>query len=120
MQELIALVKPIKRDLLIHSVMYHEKKIPEDGIWGGSSSGYKAPILVERVRIEPKTTLSRNANGETVESNTTMYVDAVSSTEANWVFDSKIVWEGKDFFIKSVFPFYARENVVHHWEVHLA
>lgn len=115
------MVKPIRRDLLIHSIDYYEKNAENSGGgWGGEPEEYKEPIVVSNVRVEPKNAIVRTADGEEIQSNTTLFVDKVFSSAANWVYDSKIVWDGQTFFIKGIDPYYARADVVHHWEVRLA
>ncbi|WP_277631483.1 putative minor capsid protein, partial [Atopococcus tabaci] len=65
------MVKPIRRDLLIHTVEYAEKG--GDSMWG--SGEHKDPVTVEYVRVEPKSRFVRGSNGESIESDTVLFWD---------------------------------------------
>lgn len=115
------MVKPIRRDLLIYEVSFYEKNTEtSDSGWGGEPGEYKEPVAIKNVRLEPKDKIVTTGDGEEIQSDTTMFVDAVFSDKANWMYDSKVVFNGREYYVKQALPFYARENEVHHWEVRLA
>jgi len=111
MQELITLAKPIQKRLLIHTVIYKEKQA-DDG-WGNE---YKEPVIINQVRIEPKTKLVRSNTGESVESTTTIFWDCVFSSPATFINGSKITFEGIEYELRQTDKFYDADRL-HHLEL---
>ncbi|PFW65284.1 putative minor capsid protein [Bacillus sp. AFS075034] len=110
------MAKPIRRALLIHTVEYREY-IGEDA-WGGSDN-YAAPVTLERVRIEPKRTVSPSGNGESVVMKTLLFHDAVHSTPITFKEKSKIIFNGKEMIVNEINEYYDRSKL-HHIEALLS
>lgn len=114
-------VIPIPLHMLIHTVEYHEY-VGEDDTWGGSSSSFAPPITLKRVRMQPNEKLYNTSTGDSVTFQAILFHDAVNSFPANHIFKekSKIVWEGKEMFIKEVEPLYTTNpNRPHHTEIYV-
>ncbi|HFJ9375105.1 TPA: putative minor capsid protein [Bacillus nitratireducens] len=112
---------PIPRHLLIHTVEYHEY-IGEDDTWGGSSASYAPPITLKHVRVQPNEKVYNATTGDSVTFQSILFHDAVNSSPADQTFKekSKIVWNGKEMFIKEVEPHYTTNpNRPHHTELYL-
>lgn len=111
-------IPPIPKELLIHSVAYHE--YDPGNSWGES---YKAPVFLERVRVEPSDKVVRGAAGDSVISVATLYVDSVNSGPTPlpaFSLKSKVVFGGREMFIVSPDPLFALDPVTpHHWEITL-
>lgn len=114
MRGLVFMVRPIRRDLLIHEVMYQEKG--EDSMWG--SGELKEAVPVRYVRLEPKTRVVASGEGNQVESDTTLFWDATFSTPVTWKEESKVTWNGKEKTVVGVDLYYDRSRL-HHAEVRL-
>lgn len=113
MEELVLLANPIKRRLLIHSIVYRETQ--EDDGWGNL---FKTPQVINQVRVEPKTKLVRSGTGESVESTTTIFWDVVFSTPITFVKGSKITFNTKEMELRQVDEVYDGEKL-HHLELRL-
>lgn len=114
-------VIPIPLHMLIHTVEYHEY-IGEDDIWGGSSASYAAPIVIERVRVQPNEKVYNATTGDSVTFQSILFHDSINSAHPNQIFKekSKIVWNGKEMFIKEVEPLYTTNpHRPHHTELYL-
>lgn len=109
--QVIALVKPIRKSLLIHEVEYH--KWDDNDRFGG---GYAAPVTVKNVRIEPKDRYVVDSNSGSVDSATLLIVDGRHSTPIDLQEQSKVIFEGEEYIVQSVNTFYARSKKPHHWE----
>lgn len=105
--------KPIKRSLLIHDVSYEERQ--NDNRW---DEDYSPAVNVERVRVEPKIILITNSSGKSVQSNTTLFHDAVHSTACDFKVDSKVTFDGSTYTVGGVDYFYDNMRL-HHKEVRL-
>lgn len=75
------------------------------------------PVTVNHVRIEPKQRWVANANGNSIQSVSIMFVDSTHSTPINLKEESKVTFEGTEYIVQSIDTFYADSNKVHHWEV---
>lgn len=112
-------VIPIPLHMLIHTVEYHEY-IGENGEWGGSESSYAEPIILKRVRVQPNERLYNTSTGDSVTFQSILFHDSVNSSPSKQTFKekSKIVWNGKEMFIKEVEPLYTTNaDRPHHTEV---
>lgn len=110
---LLHVVKPIPLHVLIHTVEYHEYD-PESSF----QDSYKAHITINNVRVEPSSKVVTNSNGESVTSKATLFVDATFSNPIpKFVEKSKIVFNGREFYIQVVDELYALSNTPHHWEL---
>lgn len=108
-------VQPIPLHLLIHKVEYH-------GYDKGSSYGeaYHAPVTIERVRLEPSNRLIKTSSNESVTSKGVLFIDALHTTPLiEFTEKSKVVMNGREFFVYVVEPIYATDATPHHWEVTL-
>ena len=108
------MAKPIRRSLLIHTVEYREY-IGEGDTWSGSDN-YAIPITLERVRVEPKRTVTANGNGESIVMKTLLFYDAVHSTPITFKEKSKVTFNGKEMIVSEINDFYDRSRL-HHVEV---
>lgn len=108
------MVRPIKRNTLIHSIMY----TPKDGDDLGWGEETNEPITVKNVRLEPKTSIVKTTTGEAVSSTTTLFWDTTFSTPIEWELDGKVKWNGKDFLVKGIDEYWD-SNRLHHKEVRL-
>lgn len=107
------MARPIQKRLLIHEAEYL-KKIPDLG-WG---EDFDKPKILKLVRFEPKIRLVKTSTGDSVESDTTLFIDMVFSTKVSWEMDSKVIWEGKEYLVRGIDPYYDA-NRLHHLEVRL-
>lgn len=105
------MARPIRRSLLIHTVLY--QKVSESERFGKT---YDPPIEIKRVRVEPKRSVLIGANQEQLISNSLLFVDATHSTKTEWKEGSKIEFNGVEYVIEKLNIFYGDSNKVHHWE----
>ncbi|MFZ4452084.1 putative minor capsid protein [Salibacterium aidingense] len=110
-------IQPIPKNLLIHSVTYTEAT--EDN--GGWNSGMTpAPVTIERVRVEPTSTLSRSSNRRDVNASHIIFIDHVhSSPFLRMKEGSTVNFDGKDWKVERVQTYYAFRSDPHHYEVEL-
>lgn len=108
--------RPIPKRLLIHQVV-HQAYSADDFL----GEFWEQGVILENVRVEPKTTLVRSGTGDIVESSTIMFVDAVNSTQpqaGDFHEKEKIVYNGKEMQVVAVNRHYDAEKF-HHWELML-
>ena len=67
-------VKPIPKNLLIHSVEYRE--YIQDDRWGDR---FADPVTLRFVRVEPASDLQRDATKESMPSEAVLFIDRVHS-----------------------------------------
>ena len=109
-------IRPISRRLLPHTIQY-EKYIGDDG-WG--SGGYEEAIEINRVRVEPKSSIRRNNTNEQVEGDYILVIDALNSNPyVEPKEKDKITFNGKKLEVKESKVFYAFSDKPHHLEVGL-
>ncbi|SES02697.1 putative minor capsid protein [Salipaludibacillus aurantiacus] len=109
-------IKPMPKQLLIHSVKY-EKYLGEDD-WSGGEN-YGDPVTIDLVRVQWSTDLNRNNNATDVFYQAMMFYDMTHSKPKNieWVENSKITIDGQTMYIKEVHPIYTTK--LHHYELML-
>lgn len=110
------MANPIQKRLLIHTVTHHAY-IADDFLGERWEDG----VILQHVRVEPKTALVRTGTGDMVESSTIMFVDAVNSDQpvsGDFSEKEKIVFLGKEMQIVAVNHHYDAERF-HHWELML-
>lgn len=108
-------VKPIPKKVLPHSIEY-ERYSGE----GRNGPTYDMAITVKNVRIEPTSEKIVDGNGEQIQLKSKLFIDAVNSTPAVHLKAKSIVhFNGNDYYIQSVAPYYANSTNVHHWELRL-
>jgi hypothetical protein len=106
-------VKPIPLHVLIHTVEYHEYD-PESSY----QDSYKDPVTINNVRVEPSSKVVTNSNGESVTSKAIVFVDSTFSNPIpNFVEKSKIIFNGKEYYLQVVDTLYALSDTPHHWEL---
>src|SRR5574344_1178437 len=116
--------RPIPARLLIHDCVLKHKT----GIDRNRNPTYSETVL-KRVRIGATFQTVRGNVGETKADTMTLVIDAAnttyettSGTETAQVLPAEndvIVWDGKDYTVRSVTPCYAQSDDPHHWEVTL-
>jgi hypothetical protein len=114
------LIKPIPRKLLIHSVIYKRRT-------GTDASGepvYDAPQTLFNVRVSPQTTyyareVNQWAQSAAESTGMTLYIDTVNSTvPAEINLADIVIFEGKEYAVKSIKPRYALDGAKpHHYEI---
>lgn len=108
-------VKPIPKKVLPHSIEY-ERYAGE----GRNGPTYDMAITVNNVRIEPTSEKVVDSNGEQIQLKSKLFIDAVNSAPTVHLKEKSIVhFNGNDYYIQSVAPFYANSSIVHHWELRL-
>lgn len=105
--------KPIRRDLLIHNVIY--KPLKQKDSWGHSSN---EEVLVNRVRIEIVNKLIQSATGNSLKSETLMFWDRVHSSPCEFEEEGKIIHDGVEMTIIEIRKKFAK-NSLHHLELRL-
>ncbi len=108
----------IRANLLIHSITYYE--------WTGNSGQdgeqYAAGVTIDKVRLEPISSVKGVSGGNEWIANTLLFYDLNISTEANIVEKSKIEFvntQGKTetYYISKIDELYSRGR--HHMEIYL-
>ena len=108
-------IRPIPKNLLIHSVEYREYL--EDDRWG---DGFADPITIEFVRVEPATALNRNTTREEIVAQHILFVDRVFSKPfVEMKEKSKVKFQGKEYEVHKVNIRYTFGPAPHHIEVEL-
>ena len=119
-------MKPIKKKLLIHSVVL-KVKMGEDRDRNAVFTEYNARF----VRVVPYLAVTRGDVGAVKADTMTLFVDAELSefTDAEGVPVETVVpnegdvilWNEKDFTVKNITPCYTQsDGAVHHWEIGMA
>ena len=106
------MVKPIRRDLLIHTATYHKQGEPD--MWGNDT---RTETKLKYIRLEPKTKLTRGSSDQ-VDSDTTLYWDATFSSPCEFEIEGKVTWDGKEYSVVAIDEYYDRIRL-HHLEVRL-
>lgn len=115
MEGFIMNVRPIPRSLLIHSIEY--KEVTEGDGWDDS---YKDPLTIYNVRVNPVKSLSRNSESISSNAKHIVLVDRLfSSAFPDFVEKSLITWNGNDYELVKVNPFYDTRKAPHHYELEL-
>ena len=107
---------PLPKRWLVHSIQYERLK-DKDGDWGKPS--YDPPVTVRYVRYDPQTVMSRDGSQTKIQADAVIFVDAVHSTPIpEWVEESRITLNGRQWTLKKVVPCYQPESdEIHHWEL---
>lgn len=106
-------IRPIRKDLLIHNVIY--KKPIESNGW--NDLGY-AETQVMNVRIEESISYHHTPQGDKIQSGHLMFWDAYYSTASKFVVGGKIVHDGQEMSIISINKYNVRSRL-HHLEIRL-
>lgn len=109
-------MRPINPRILSHHIDYVPYE-PDDTY---QSDNWGVVERVRKVRVEPRTKLVRTSNGESVESNTRIFVDAVFSSKLDFADKGKIIFEGREMIIKAIDSFYSANGRLHHLEIYCA
>lgn len=108
------MARPIPKHTLIHEVEYHEY----EGERFTDGPAYKDPVIIKFVRLEFGSSVVMSADRKDILYDSLMFVDAKHSKPIpEFVEDSKVVFKGKELYIKKVNPVYARK--LHHYEIGL-
>ncbi|MGH0741935.1 putative minor capsid protein [Bacillus paranthracis] len=113
------MAKPIRKELLCHTVTYYRYSDDAGGGFGGEE--YMDPEQISNVRIEEVVTKGSNGVGDTLQSKTIMFVDRVHTPYELSLFylNSKVEFHQKEFYIKDIKYLYDRTQL-HHLEIELA
>ena len=108
------MIAPIPLYLLIHTVIYEEYQDNSDGY----GEGYKDPVTLRNVRVEPVSSLRRSNTTETQTFNSILFFDMTHSTpQVNFVEKSKVTFNGQEMVVSKVNPMYSLK--LHHYEIEL-
>lgn len=106
-------IKPIPKNLLIHTIVYHER-LPDDRYGGG----YKAPVTILNTLVVPSFKVKKSGANEEKEYKARLMMDVINTLPImELVFGSKIVFDGKEYFVQKVTPVFGFK--LHHYEVDL-
>jgi hypothetical protein len=108
----VPIIRPIPKQLLIHSIVYEEYL--GQGNFGES---WGDPETIDCVRFEPKTAIRMDANGEEIETQGIIFLDAVNTPNCKPLkVKSKVTFNGIEMRVHACNPYYGF-NQVHHYEV---
>ena len=110
------MVKPIPKELLIHEVDYEEYKGT-----GNFGDEWEDSVTIDHVRFEPETKITRDANGEEVKTQGTLFLDAVNTPKFRQMkVNSKVTFDGQEMRVNACDVLYAFDpDTPHHYEVEL-
>lgn len=103
-------MRPIRPDLLIHTITY--QSIKKDR-WGEETI---EEATVNKVRVEPTRIYQQTSTGEKLVSATLIFWDKVHSSPCEFKEGDKIVFEGKEMTIQQISKLYDR-TTLHHLEI---
>lgn len=107
------LVKPIPLQLLIHTISYQEY-YNNDGL----GSGFKEPVTINNVRVDPVTSVIRSSLRDDTEANSVIFIDRTHSTPyLEFKEKSKITFKSKAYEIVQVKTLFDDQELPHHYEV---
>lgn len=108
-------IRPIPRKLLPHTIQY-EEYTGGDG-WGDE---YAPAITINYVRVEPSTYLKRSTSQEEILAKNIVFIDRVSSSPFIMLKEKgRVIFNGTEYEVHKVNPFYTFSNTIHHIEVEL-
>lgn len=109
-------VKPIPRNLLIHTITYEE--FTGDAAFGEQ---FSPPVVIANVLIQPLHKTRRDSNGVEVEVNSLVFLDSVNTPLARPLISrSKVSFGADTLRVITCEPLYAFDPVTpHHYEVTL-
>lgn len=111
----MSIFRPIPRKLLPHTITY-EEYIGGDG-W---ENDYAPPITINHVRVEPSTYIKRSANQEEILAKNIVFIDRVNSSPFTIPKQKgKVTFNGEEYEVHKVNPFYAVGTNIHYLEVEL-
>ena len=110
------MVRPIPKQLLIHSVQYREYEQNER--WG---ERWLDVVPVINVLVKPSTSLTVTATREQVNSQSILFLDAkYSKPFVEMKEKSEVIFNGRTMKVNKVSPFYTFDgDLPHHYEVEL-
>lgn len=108
------MIRPMPKEILIHSVIYEEYE--EGGRYG---DGFKEPIILENVLVQPVSALKRSQVSIENTFNSLMFFDCSNSipSDVNFVKESRITFNGNSMVLNKVNPIYT--FTLHHYELEL-
>lgn len=107
-------IRPMPKAVLIHEVEYAE--YTESDRYG---KGYKDPVTLTNVLVQPTSNINRSNVVESVAYSSLMFYDCTNSKPQNIEFkkNSKITFNGKEMVINKINPIYTFD--LHHIELEL-
>ena len=107
---------PIPNNMLVHSCTYY----PYEGKDSYQKPTYGTGQEILNVKFEPVSMTTLNSQGEQKDDRLVMFYDGVNSQPIFILkeFD-KINFDGQDYIVREVRPFYGLSSQVHHWEIQL-
>lgn len=107
-------MKPILRRLLPHNCIY-KKYLGNNG----EGDNWEDGTLLSFIKIEKKVQLRVTSNGREIVGNARLFYDCVNSEGLtdDFISNSKIVFNHKEYLIVDIDTFYADSNKPHHYEV---
>ncbi|MDA1477270.1 putative minor capsid protein [Bacillus sp. CLL-7-23] len=112
------MARPIPERLLIHSIIYQKYLGSDDG-WNGGSGSYDEPVHIEKVRVEPISTLIRNQVRDETEGESVILIDRTNSKPYMRLKErSKVTFDGQEYEVNKMKEHYDESpNMPHHYEV---
>jgi len=106
---------PLPKSWLIHTIVYEWAAGKDD--W--NKPAFDPPVAIQHVRYDPQTVMSRDGTQTKIQADAVIFVDAVHSTPIpEWVEESRITLNGRQWTLKKVVPCYQPESdEIHHWEL---
>lgn len=107
------MIKPMPKEMLIHSVTYEEFYENRHG------QGFKDPIELKHVLIQPVSSIKRSNLSDEVSYNSLLFFDCVNSRPSDITFKkkSRIKFNGESMVVDKVNPIYTFN--LHHYELEL-
>jgi hypothetical protein len=108
------IVKPIPKILLPNSVSYQEY-IPDTG----EGATWNTAVTLSDVKIDEQKQFRRNSNGAEIVGNAMLYYDYVNSSGLTDkpTNESKVIYDGKTYFVVDTDILRANSDTPHHYEI---
>ena len=121
------MISPIPKNLLIHSAELVTKYSPDK--WGRSSESSRQ--TVSHIRIEPSSKMTADNTGTYVRLSAVLFYDCTNSSpgvafalkndeaDGKTVDIQQVIFKGRIFSVRTIEPFYADSEKIHHYEIGL-
>lgn len=108
---------PIPLFLLPHTAVL-KRKVTDDG-WGGAQ--YKE-LPLYHIRIEPCWSQTFSLSGDIPQVSGRLFFDCVNSLPTGTAFikGDTVVFNGREYTVSKVYEYYAKTDMIHHYEVLLS
>lgn len=111
-------MRPIPKALLRHTILYHEKNNDVKDL-RYHNDGYKDPITISNVCIQPSFSKRNTSSGEEKSYKSLLIIDGFNSSPViKPIYLSKIVFDDEEMIVQNVKEFYDKGKL-HHYEVDL-